>query len=138
MRDRLREIIFRDYSAFSGKALENYFTAKLSESGRYTQIGNWWDRKGENEIAIIAADDVGRTMEFYEVKRDGSGYDENKLRRKAEAFLTSAGQYSGYAQAFFGLSLADMQTVLPPSPSSPVRISGSGAPKPGRMRQKPS
>ena len=105
---RLREIILRDYAVFSGKALESYFAAKLAESGRYTRIGNWWDRKGENEIDIIAVDDVCRKMDFYEIKRSGTRYDEEKLRRKAEIFLTTAGQYAGYAKSFSGLSLDDM------------------------------
>lgn len=106
--DRLRDIILRDYSSFSGKALEAYFTAKFAETGRYTKIGNWWDRKGENEIDLIAVDDLGRTIGFYEVKRDGSRYDGEKLRRKADAFLHSAGQYAGYGQSFSSLSLEDM------------------------------
>ena len=49
----LREIVRRDWNAFSGFALERYFTAKLSETGLYTCIGGWWDRKGENEIDLI-------------------------------------------------------------------------------------
>ena len=93
---------------FSGKALEDYFTAKLSESGRYTKIGNWWDRKGENEIDIVAVDDIGRKIDFYEIKRSGARYDEKALRRKADAFLTTAAQYASYEKAFSGLSLDEM------------------------------
>lgn len=105
---RLREIILRDYAVFSGKALEDYFMAKFAESGRYTKLGNWWDRKGENEIDIVAVDDIRREIDFYEIKRSGSRYDEEKLRRKAEAFLKVSGQYCDYGKNFAGLSLDDM------------------------------
>lgn len=105
---RLREIILRDYAVFSGKALEDYFMAKFAESGSYTKLGNWWDRKGENEIDIVAVDDIRREIDFYEIKRSGSRYDEEKLRRKAEAFLKVSGQYCDYGKNFAGLSLDDM------------------------------
>ena len=34
--------------------LERYFKRVLIESKKYTRIGSWWDRKGENEIDIVA------------------------------------------------------------------------------------
>ena len=50
----LRRIIERDFPTFSGIMLERYFRAMYVESGQYTDIGNFWDRKGENEIDLIA------------------------------------------------------------------------------------
>ena len=55
---KLVDLIQRDYPTYSGKVLERYFKAKLIESGAFTHIDSWWDRKGENEIDIIAADDM--------------------------------------------------------------------------------
>ena len=105
---RLRETILRDYATFSGKALEGYFIRKLSETGRYTRIGNWWNRKGENEIDIVAVDDGARTIDFFEIKRNAARFDEALLRRKAKEFLTVSGEFASYKQAFAGLSLKDM------------------------------
>jgi AAA+ ATPase superfamily predicted ATPase len=105
---RLRETILRDYATFSGKALEGYFIRKLSETGRYTRIGNWWNRKGENEIDIVAVDDGARTIDFFEIKRNAARFDEALLRRKAEEFLTVAGEFASYKQSFAGLSMKDM------------------------------
>ena len=39
---------------FSGLMLERYFKEMYIEAGRYTDIGGFWDRKGENEIDLIA------------------------------------------------------------------------------------
>jgi len=43
-----------NYETFSGLILEKYFRAKLIESKQFSDIGNYWNRKGENEIDIIA------------------------------------------------------------------------------------
>ena len=105
---RLRETILRDYAAFSGKALEGYFVRKLSETGRYTRIGNWWNRKGENEIDIVAVDDSERRIDFFEVKRNAARFDKAVLQRKAEEFLAVSGEFAAYKKDFAGLSIEDM------------------------------
>ena len=56
--EKLRTIAERDFTTVSGKALESYFYEVLKESGNYTRLGYWHDRKGENEINIIAEDEV--------------------------------------------------------------------------------
>jgi len=66
---QLRTLIRRDYATFSGKMLERYFYAKAAESGKYTILGRWWDRKGENEIDLIASNEIEKTAEIYEIKR---------------------------------------------------------------------
>ena len=56
--DRLRAIAERDFAAISGKSLESYFNEVLKESGTYTRLGYWHDRKCENEIDIVAEDEL--------------------------------------------------------------------------------
>lgn len=55
--NQLRAFIKRDYPTFSGVILERYFREKAIESEQYTLIGRWWDRKGENEIDMVAANE---------------------------------------------------------------------------------
>lgn len=105
---KLREIVRRDYNTYSGKVLENYFRQKMAESEQYTRIGNWHDRKGENEIDIIAADDLSRRVDFFEVKRQASDLDMSILRSKAEAFFNATNQYRDYEIRYHGLSMEDM------------------------------
>ncbi len=70
--EQMRTLIKRDYTTFSGRMLERYFYAKAAESGKYTILGRWWDRKGENEIDLIAANEIDKTAEIYEIKRKRS------------------------------------------------------------------
>ena len=106
--DRLEGILRRDYSTYSGRVLELYFRDTLLESQRYTHIGSWWDRKGENEIDLIAADDTTRHVTFYEVKRNKDEYSETVLRDKVQYFLQSTGKYDRYHLEYVGLSMDDM------------------------------
>ena len=55
---KLKMVMDKSYTTYTGKVLERYFLAKMIESEEYTQIASWWDRKGENEIDIIAADEL--------------------------------------------------------------------------------
>ncbi len=105
---RLRDTIMRDYSVFSGKALEGFFVRKLAESGRYTRIGNWWNRKGESEIDIVAVDDLSKKIDFFEVKRDASRFNKALLLRKVAEFFTVAGDLAEYKMRCSCLSVDDM------------------------------
>lgn len=106
--EQLKALIKRDYNQFSGKTLERYFHAKLAESKRFTRIGSWWDRKGENEIDIIAENELSKTVVYYEVKRDASRYSAKALQDKIDAFLRASGEHQEYASSFGCLSLDDM------------------------------
>ena len=59
----------------------------LKEQGCYTRLGYWNDRKGENEIDIIAEDEVDNKIEFIEVKRQSKNFDEELLKSKAATFM---------------------------------------------------
>ena len=56
--DKLKDIINRDISTFKGKFLEKLFIELFMESGDYTTIGNYWERGNQNEIDIVAVDDI--------------------------------------------------------------------------------
>ena len=106
--DRLTTIADRDFSTFSGKSLENYFIEVLKESGRYTRMGYWHDRKGENEIDIVAEDEVENTIEFIEVKRQEKNFDDDLLRAKSEVFTKAVGPFKDFTFIYRGLSIKDM------------------------------
>lgn len=106
--ERLQEVVVRDYQTFSGLALERYFVAKLAESGEYTRLANWWDRRGENEIDIIAENEIDRKITIYEVKRRQRNIDMKLLEKKTETFLKATGKYSGWTVNLASLSIDDM------------------------------
>ena len=106
--DKLRQLAGKNYFTYSGQVLEAWFRDKLAATGGYTRIGYWHDRRGENEIDIIAVDDLERRADIYEVKRQARDIDLAVLRAKADAFLKTTGQLKGYEIRFGGLSIEDM------------------------------
>ena len=105
---KLQEIIMRDYHTFSGLMLERYFHRVAMESEEFTRIGRWWNRKGENEIDMIAEDELSDRATFFEIKRQKEDISLGVLKQKAEVFLQATGQFKGYRISFKGLSMQDM------------------------------
>ena len=106
--DLLRDVLRRDYEAFSGIALEGYFRQRFIEERRYTKIGGWWDRRGENEIDLVCDDSVADRIDFYEVKRDARRIDVAALARKLEAFFAKNPELRSRTASCKGLSISDM------------------------------
>ncbi len=106
--DRLRELVRRDYTTFSGIALERYFVAQLAESGKYTRISNWWDRRGENEIDIIAENELDKRVSFFEVKRQSRNIDISILRSKADVMMRTTRRFCDFDIGYEGLTISDM------------------------------
>lgn len=105
---KLKMVMDKSYTTYTGKVLERYFIAKMIESEEYTQIASWWDRKGENEIDIIAADELEQKVIFYEVKRQAKDINLGILKDKAEHFFQATGKFKNFNIGYQGLSMEDM------------------------------
>lgn len=106
--DSLKAVIARDYETFSGLMLERWFKHALAGTHRYTRLGSWWDRKGENEIDIVAENELDGEAAFFEIKRKAGNIDMGELKGKAAAFLRTTGEFKGYSISYKGLSMDDM------------------------------
>ncbi|MBR0540259.1 MAG: hypothetical protein IJK36_08585 [Bacteroidales bacterium] len=106
--DYVMEIVKRDYNTYTGKVLEHWFKDVMKESKQFTHIDSWWDRKGEHEIDIIAADDLEKRVTFYEVKRQRSEIDLKVLKEKTQRFKEVTGEFNKYVSYLAGLSMEDM------------------------------
>ena len=80
----------------------------MAESGEWTRIGSWWDRKGENEIDIVAENELEERAAFFEVKLSPRRFDPEALRTRADAFLRATGAFRGYRIERRGLSPLDL------------------------------
>ncbi len=107
--DSLKAIINRDYETFSGLMLERYFKRMLIESKEYTRIGSWWDRKGENEIDIVAENELNNEVVFFEIKRNKDNFNANLLNEKVKTFIRATGKYGDYTINQRLLSLNDLK-----------------------------
>ena len=105
---KLKALMEKDYTTYSGRVLERYFRAVMIESEEFTRIASWWDRKGENEIDIIAADELEPRVTFYEVKRQAKDINIGILKDKAVQFFNTTGSFQKFSVDYKGLSLDDI------------------------------
>ena len=105
---QLQALVNRDYGVFSGYALERYFQWKMICESDCTNMGGWWDRKGENEIDLICENELNETIDFYEIKVDESRYDQTALEAKVSAFLQKHPEKSAWKRKLSLLTLKDM------------------------------
>ena len=102
----LKQNMLRGYEQFTGRTLEQYFQALLIETGQYTTVGNWWDRKGKNEIDLIALNEFDHTGIAAEIKRNPDKISLSDLQRKLGNLPSSEfGRYNLELRAF---SIEDM------------------------------
>ena len=104
--DLLRSYIGEQYNQFSGRTLERYFQRLMMEEGLFTQVGNWWDRSGENEIDLVAVNEFNHTGVVAEIKRDPKRISLQVLEQKVATLPPS--DFAKYHLELKGLSLRDM------------------------------
>lgn len=103
--DLLLEIIERGYEQYSGLVLEQYFRQKWIEEERVTLVGNYWDRKGLNEIDMIALNDIDKTAVVAEIKRQRKKMSSSDL---ADKVATIRNKMAKYDIRQIGLTMEDM------------------------------
>ena len=101
----LRTIVERDYPTYSGKILERYFTGKLAALQQYSAIGTYWEKGNENEIDIVAVNELEKTVLYAEVKRKSENIGIPLLKQKSKNLQA---QLPGYVAEFKGFSMEDM------------------------------
>ena len=77
----------------------------MMEEERITSIGSYWDNKGENEIDLIALNDLDKTATVVEVKRNSKKIDMSSLQKKADSIKK---EFAKYDIELRGLSMNDM------------------------------
>jgi len=101
----LKEIVLRDYTTYSGKILEKYFIEKLKAEKKFNTIGTFWERNNDNEIDIVAVNDLKKMVLFAEVKRNKNNISLEKLKEKSMVLMH---QFKDYKLEYNGYSLKDM------------------------------
>ena len=101
----LEQFILKNYEQYSGRILERYFRDMIAESEDITDIGNYWDNKGENEIDLIALNRFENKALIAEVKRN---FHKVNIARLYEKVATIKKQLAHYTLDIKGLSMQDM------------------------------
>ena len=103
--EKLEEIILRDFDMFSGKFLEKLFVDHFKEKQQFTHIGSYWERGNQNEIDIVAIDELEKTLMICEVKLAKKRLELSVLEAKAKKLLAD---YPNYTIQWKLLSLEDV------------------------------
>jgi len=103
--DRLKDIIHRDISTFKGKFLEKLFIQQFKEKQVFTKIGSYWERNNQNEIDIVALDDIEKKLLICEVKLSEKRLSYNDLVLKSQKLIK---EYKGYEVEYKLLSIKDI------------------------------
>lgn len=104
----LLKYVSDNYTLFTGRTLERLYHEMAIQSGRYTRIGNWWDKKGENEIDMVALNEFEKTCVIAEIKRNPKKLSLAALEDKVVALAPSL---KGYTIKYRLLSLDDVCLV---------------------------
>ena len=89
----LLQYVTDNYMQFTGKTLERFYHDRAMQSGRFTRIGNWWDKKGENEIDMVALNEFEKTCVIAEIKRNPKKLSRSTLEAKARFLLPALTNY---------------------------------------------
>lgn len=95
-----------NYELFTGRTLELWFQTQAMESGHYTRVGNWWDRRGENELDLVAVNEFDHTGLIAEVKRNERKISWSVLENKVASLPQK--EFARYSFQLKALSLEDV------------------------------
>lgn len=101
----VKTVVKRDYSSFVGKILEKYFMEKMMDSKEFTEIGTYWESGNQNEIDIVAINEIEKKLVVAEVKLNKQKISMPLLQQKARGM---AERFKGYQIEYVGYSLEDM------------------------------
>ncbi len=107
----VREVIARDYPIHCGRLLEKCFHELLAESGNYNRIGTYWERGNQNEIDLVALNDLKKTITLADIKLNQAKLSLEGLQRRAPGLLAS---YPRYQPEWLALSVENIADYLRP------------------------
>lgn len=101
----VQEKVMADYDTFSGWMLERYFRQYYKETGLFNIVTNYWEKGGENEIDLVAVNEVDKEIVIGEVKRNPDRISLHKLEEKSAVIVQKK---KGWRINYAALSLNDM------------------------------
>ena len=99
----LKKMPRRGLPQFLGRTHELWYRASFLESGQWTGVSAWWDDKGQNEIDLVAVNELEGKLFFGEAKLNPAKYNALELERRKELFLQKHRKYANFFRANGGL-----------------------------------
>ena len=101
----IHQVIERDYPTWSGYWLEQIHRERIAASGQYNIVGSYWERGNQNEIDIVAINELEKIALIAEVKCNRANIRLSRLQEKAAKLRQ---QLKGYDVRFERFSLQDL------------------------------
>ncbi len=105
----VKEIISRDYAAYSGPLFEKFFHDLFAMSGKYNKIGSYWEKGNSNEIDLVAVNDMEKRITIAEIKRNRENISIRALKEKSQKLLQS---YKKYEAEYLALNYENIRDYL--------------------------
>jgi hypothetical protein len=77
----------------------------LADTGKFNQIGSYWERGNLNEIDLVAINDMKKRIVLADIKLNKAKLNIKALKGKAMDLLAS---YPGYEAEWMGLSIENI------------------------------
>lgn len=106
--EMMRKLCKKDFESLTVRCLESWFRKKYMQSGQWTEVGSWWDKRGENEIDLVAVNTIDNKIEVAEIKRQANKINMTILEQKTECFLKENSKLSRFELKLKALSLSDL------------------------------
>ncbi len=98
------------YPTWAGRVLERLYLRHFRNLGLFTDVGPWWDKKGENEIDLVALNSTEKRIVFAEIKLNPEKIHLEELKKKANAFFFYNPRFSTFEFSFMGLSTKELSS----------------------------
>ncbi|WP_422475238.1 ATP-binding protein [Endozoicomonas sp. ALB032] len=101
----IHKVIERDYPTWSGHWLKQIVREVIAETGEYNIVGSYWERGNQNEIDLVAVNELDKKVLIAEIKRNPKNIRKTHLQEKAIKLVQ---QLKGYEIEYRGFSLDDL------------------------------
>jgi AAA+ ATPase superfamily predicted ATPase len=107
--DYIKDVIKRDYTTYAGKVLERFYHDLFAQMNRYNRIGSYWEKGNQNEIDLVAFNDMKKEGIIADVKMNKERVDLEILKQRAKRIIAA---YPQYKVQWLSLSLRDVENFL--------------------------
>ena len=105
----IKTLIKRFYDSYKGRLLEKFFKEILALTGNYNRIGSYWEKGHQNEIDIVAFNDLDKIVLLSEVKFNKHKNSQKRLEHRA---INLVSKYPDYNVQYKLLSLENAKEYL--------------------------
>lgn len=107
--DYIKESLRKSLSTYSGPILEKLYQGIFKNLGKYSEVGNYWERGNQNEIDLVCVDEMNKKLVIGDIKRNKDKIKINLLKEKSKNLQK---KYKNYEINYLGLSLDEIDRYL--------------------------